>query len=64
MTKSEAMQRVCDELAKNLFDWDGDNTKCRTCSSPVSKFRNELSEAEWRISGMCQECQDEIFGAD
>ena len=27
-------------------------------------FRNELSAREYRISGMCQSCQDSVFGAD
>ena len=39
---------------------------CPTCSKPIdkSKFRNEISLKEFRISGMCQECQDSIFGKD
>lgn len=27
-------------------------------------FRNELSAKEYYISGMCQHCQDSVFGAD
>ena len=36
--------------------------KCPSCSKPVGKFRDELSEKEFHISGMCQGCQDNIFG--
>ena len=27
-------------------------------------FRNELSAREYAISGMCQACQDSVFGVD
>ena len=39
---------------------------CPICKKPVdaSKFRNEISLRELQISGMCQECQDSIFGED
>lgn len=32
------------------------------CGGPINTFRDELSEREYRISGLCQECQDDIFG--
>lgn len=31
-------------------------------SNPEAHFRNQLSFDEYRISGLCQACQDEIFG--
>jgi len=36
---------------------------CPLCSKPVDgqAFRNELSVREYKISGMCQPCQDIIF---
>ena len=30
-------------------------------SHPITDFRNELSAREFRISGLCQACQDDIF---
>jgi len=36
--------------------------KCPTCGKPIGKFRDALSEKEYSISGICQECQDRIFG--
>jgi hypothetical protein len=30
----------------------------------ASKFRNDISQKEYRISGLCQECQDSVFGKD
>ena len=40
--------------------------KCPLCESKinVNDFRNELSVKEFTISGMCQKCQDDIFGKD
>jgi len=35
---------------------------CVTCASPIRGFRDELSKKEYRISGMCQACQDSVFG--
>jgi hypothetical protein len=35
---------------------------CPTCKGPVGLFRDELSRKEFGISGMCQECQDKVFG--
>jgi hypothetical protein len=36
------------------------------CGKPVvmADFKNEISRREYRISGLCQKCQDEIFGED
>ena len=28
---------------------------------PVTGFRNELSAREFRVSGLCQACQDDVF---
>ena len=35
---------------------------CMTCEGRASQFRDALSEDEYRISGMCQDCQDDVFG--
>lgn len=48
---------------------------CAVCGNPPTLtprndlpkaflFRTELSAREYRISGMCQACQDSVFGAD
>ena len=31
------------------------------CGKPIEGFRDELSAKEYRISGLCQTCQDEVF---
>lgn len=34
---------------------------CPTCGKKIGKFRDALSEKEFKISKMCQDCQDEVF---
>ena len=36
--------------------------KCPTCGKVPGAFRDALSAKEFKISGMCQECQDSVFG--
>ncbi len=38
--------------------------RCVNCKKPVTDFRDEVSEKEYRISALCQECQDEIFESE
>ncbi len=35
---------------------------CATCGGDIKEFRDELSEKEFKISRMCQTCQDDVFG--
>lgn len=37
---------------------------CVWCKKEVGGFRNEISIKEYRISGFCQQCQDDTFGKD
>lgn len=37
---------------------------CPTCGKKIGEFRNALSQKEFQISGMCQKCQDSVFGKD
>lgn len=38
--------------------------RCPSCKKDIdpSTFRDSLSRREYGISGLCQECQDEVFG--
>jgi hypothetical protein len=40
--------------------------ECPFCNAPIKGVRNEFKDAqsfkEFKISGLCQKCQDEIFG--
>lgn len=40
------------------------NCICNRCGRAAKVFRNKISKGEHRISGFCQECQDEVFGKD
>jgi len=41
-----------------------DTLTCATCGGDAQKvaFRDPLSWKEYNLSGMCQKCQDEVFG--
>ena len=43
---------------------DVDAKICPFCKKSVSEFRNKISEREYKISGLCQKCQDSVFGID
>lgn len=35
---------------------------CVACGKPATQFKDVLSKKEFTISGMCQACQDSVFG--
>lgn len=39
---------------------------CPFCKAHVNPemFKDESSRGEYKISGLCQKCQDEVFGSD
>jgi len=39
------------------------NKKCPFCKKKIiiDEFKNDLSLKEYKISGLCQKCQDETF---
>ena len=37
---------------------------CVFCQKPITGFRDALSEKEYQTSGLCQECQDKVFGVE
>jgi hypothetical protein len=39
-----------------------DAGNCPCCKKSIGPFRNSLSQKEYGISGMCQNCQDSVFG--
>jgi hypothetical protein len=40
--------------------------KCPCCEEVINEadFRDELSKKEFHVSGMCQSCQDSVFGKE
>jgi len=58
-----------DALLSGIFGKDRTSTisegKCVSCDSTdnnASSFRDDISKKEYSISGMCQSCQDDVFG--
>lgn len=57
-----------DEIMKAAGFGDAVDAKhlgiCPFCGREIqaSEFRNELSKREYKISGLCQKCQDDFFG--
>jgi len=54
------------EVLKKLFPEEmkrRENGQCPLCGIVVSldEFHDELSKKEFKISGLCQKCQDGIF---
>ena len=49
------------------FDKEVDRTKfnlCPICGNPIKMedFKDDISRKEYGMSGMCQACQDNVFG--
>lgn len=77
MQRSQAMQQFVDSLSSQLFGSSlSDALEGKTCVicgksvlrwssvdpvGPDWDFRDDLSLREYRISGMCQACQDDTF---
>lgn len=60
--KSEGIDSFITKISgKNRIKTISEN-ECMTCLGEADYFRDELSKKEYRISGMCQDCQDRVFG--
>ena len=62
MTTSKAIQ----ELIKFLFPQETARRKegrCPFCGKEIdhTEFRDQISQQEFQISGLCQNCQDDFF---
>ena len=64
--KDKEIEKYLDKITKT-FKFRNTRTqalqkrKCVMCTKPNFKFKDEISEKEYRISGMCQACQDQFF---
>ncbi len=62
--KSPGMRKFLEKFAGRTTAIEGD-TCVRApigCGQPATKFRDDLSKKEYTISGLCQKCQDGMFG--
>lgn len=68
MIRSKEMQEMVDKIGSEFFGITQTESQeksiCVICGEKVTGFRNSISEKEFRISGLCQKCQDETFGED
>ena len=64
--KSPESEKYLEEVTQNAFGRSRlesiKNDVCVMCGQPTSTFRDEQSKKEFTISGMCQKCQDDLFG--
>ena len=66
--KSPAVEQALEHLSQQTYG--NSRTKsfaehtCVKCGKLADKFSDELSAKEYKISGLCQECQDEFFEQD
>ena len=60
MARSKRMEEVLEALFPGQAKLKAEHL-CTSCNRPVGPFADELSLKEYAISGICQDCQDEIF---
>lgn len=59
--KHPNIQNLLKKLSKSFTGKELEGNNCATCGKVADKFRDKLSEKEFQISRMCQECQDSVF---
>lgn len=62
--KSKEMENFIDSIIGTSRRKSITSNVCTFCKKPTTSFRNTISEKEYAISDLCQECQDETFGED
>lgn len=55
ITREAGLGKHVDDVKKGLCPFCGKEI------DPSSEFRDSLSKKEYKISGLCQKCQDEMF---
>lgn len=65
-TKAPAMEAFLERLSGRTSAITSDRCVVAPigCGGPASDFRDALSAKEYRISGLCQGCQDSVFGRE
>jgi hypothetical protein len=63
--KADNIRNMLDRVSKDMYGRNASESIkqdiCMRCGKPAREFVDELSRREYRISGLCQECQDIIF---
>lgn len=64
--KHNGLEKELDHLSNTFFGRSRTGAinanVCVICGKPATEFRDKLSKKEFGISGLCQKCQDEVFG--
>ena len=59
------LERLKEELSLSVFGRSVSLAKagnqCVSCGKNADTFRDEISRKEYKISCLCQTCQDEVF---
>lgn len=56
--KTSQMRNAIEHI---FFSTDIKKEVCTVCKQDIKEFKNSESTREYEISGMCQECQDDVF---
>lgn len=63
--KLPAIVTMLDDLSESAFGMPSSEAIhkdiCVICKGPATEFKDDISAAEYRISGLCQKCQDWMF---
>jgi hypothetical protein len=62
--KAPEISALLDSLAKELTGSPRTEGKCASCGGEAKEFRDDLSRREYKISFLCQPCQDGVFGVN
>lgn len=66
IVKTPVMEEFLDKLSMATMNRSrslslaGNN--CVSCGGRADTFRDEISRREYKISSLCQKCQDKVFG--
>lgn len=61
-TKSPEIESLMTSIAGISLQDAHSGGICTICKLPVEGFRDKISTKEYSISGLCQKCQDSVFG--
>lgn len=60
-SKTPEIKQMLEKIAPGTLD-KAEQGLCTVCERPIGKFKDRLSKREYGISGLCQSCQDNIWG--
>jgi hypothetical protein len=64
--KHESLDRTLEAMSSILFGVSRKESiyanKCLSCKEDATEFKDNVSRKEFTISGLCQPCQDSVFG--